>query len=233
MRLLIAAVLCLLTVLPQQPSPLADFLLPASALPAADAGPLRLGFLLAGFGIPTGIVTTDNPSDPETFKADVSGPASVRLADVVARFAAAHSDYLAAIDRGILTIARRDLVCGRQIDLISIRPTVVDGDLSKLLVLLSWMASGEPPPGPAGTMSVIPGKAGDPPARSLPLVHFASTAGTTLRQAFDRAVQENKGGAWIVWQHVLPDGRIACRSAGYYGNGRTVGASTKDFWTEK
>jgi hypothetical protein len=233
MRLPIAAVLFLLVVSPQQPPALADFLLPDSALSAAEAGPLPLGFLLARFGIPTGIVTTDNPSDPEIFKVGTSGRASVPLADVVARFAATHSEHVAAIDRGILEITRKGLLCGRQIDLIAIRPTVVDGDLSKLLVLLSWLASGEPPPGPRGIMSDISNKPGEPPAPSLPLVHFASTAGTTLKQAFDRAVQENKGGAWIVWQHVLPDGRIACRSAGYYGDGRTVGASAMDFWTEK
>ena len=215
MRQTLGTCLCLLGLLSPQASPIADRLLPSTALQAAEAGALPLGFLLARFGVPTGIVTTDNPSDPDIFKRNVSAPPSVRLADVLARFTATHPGDAVTMDGARLTIERKDVICSRRIDAMTLKPTTVDGDLGKLLVLLSWVASGDPPPVPGGTMSFIRTNAGDPPAPALPAIHFASTPGTTLRQAFDGAVLENKGGVWIVWQHTLPDGRTACRSAGY------------------
>jgi hypothetical protein len=221
----------LLAAFPAQSS-LADRLLPASALQAADAGSLHLGFVLARFGVPTGIVTTENPSNPEIFKADASGPPALRLGDVVARFAARHPGDTATLDpsSGRLTIEGNNLVCARQLDALPVRATTATSDLSRVLVLLSWIASGEPPPGPAGTMSFVGNKAGAPPAPALPPVRFFSTSGMTLRMAFDQAIGANHGGVWIVWQHTLPDGRTGCRSAGYYSDGVTVGAATRDFW---
>lgn len=204
--------------------------LPAAVLDAADAGALPLAFALATRGVPTGVVTTDDPSAVAPFRIDPGAPAAVTLDDVVARFQSRHADQRIAQKDGFLALEQPGTACGRALDAIVLKTNTFWSDAARLLVWLSWLASGDPPPVPAGTVSVLGGREGDPlpPPLSLPAFRFTVAEGTTLRAAFDAVVRRDGGGAWIVWQYTRDDGTTGCRSVGYYSNGQ-VGAATKDF----
>ncbi len=100
--------------------------------------------------------------------------------------------------------------------------------MPRLLVMLAWLASGDPPPVPGGQISMLGGDAIAQPASPLPSLELAMHRALTLEAAFDTVVSLNKGGVWIIWQHQRDDGAIGCRSVGYYSNGQ-VGASSRDF----
>jgi hypothetical protein len=231
MRLVVAACICA-ALAPQSATPiLRDRLVPATAAGAADRGALPLGFALAHVGVPMGIVTADNPSDPSVFASTVSAQPAVQLQEVVARFASAHPDHRIAWNDLVLSIERTDLACGHALDDIRLAPLTASGDMSRLLVIIAWLASGDPPPISGGSVSRVDGTLGLLP--KLPYLDLTLPAGVTLRSAFDDVVRRNQGGVWIVWQHALADGSLGCRSAAYYSDGRTVGASLKDFKTIK
>ena len=212
----------------QTPAPVVR--LPAEALKAADAGALALAAALATRLVPMSVVTTDDPSAVAPARVDPAAALTTTLDDIVARFRSAHPDYEAAIDNGVLKIQQPDLACLRSVGTLTLRATNVSADMARLLILLSWMASGDPPPIPAGQVSVLGAHEGDPLPQPPPLpdLHLTVSAGTTLAKAFDDVVRLNHGGVWIVWQHDKPDGSIGCRSVGYYSTG-AVGAAMKDF----
>lgn len=205
-----------------------DVPLPAVALEAADRGAVPLAYVLAQFGVPTGLVTTENPSD-SAFAWTVgrlAEPPALRASEAAGRLMRAHPRYQVEWARGVLSIVERDAVCGAPLAEPRVEPIVIDGDLSRAFLLLTWM-SGDMSSPPAGTVSGPPGArlASFTPLSALK-VNVA--AGATLGAALDEAVRVSGGGAWIVWQHDLPDGRIGCRSVGFYPNGQ-VGASRTDF----
>src|SRR5205814_3957986 len=119
-----------------------------------------------------------------------------------------------------------DLACSRALDTIKLKANSIETDSARTLVVLSWLASGDPPPVHAGTVGVLGAREGDPlpPPPQLPTVRLVIADGMTLRAAFDAVVKQSKGGVWIVWQHARDDGATGCRSVGYYSNGQ-VGAS--------
>lgn len=208
--------------------------LPTAALAAAEAGALPLASVLASRGVPTSVVTTENPSAVTPIPIGSAAPLTVTMDQVVARFQAKHPTDTVALADGMLRFEQSGLACGRALDTIKLKATSIETDAARLLVVLSWLASGDPPPVHAGTVGVLGAHEGDPlqAPPQLPTVRLVITEGMTLRAAFDAVVTQSKGGVWIVWQHTRDDGSTGCRSVGYYSNGQ-VGASMKDFATVK
>src|SRR3954469_17677589 len=92
-----------------QTTPVSERQVPASALQAAARGPLPLAFALSGLGVPAGIITTDNPSDPETFKIDAPSTPPVSLGSIASSFATKHPNYRVMLDETSLTIEQTNL----------------------------------------------------------------------------------------------------------------------------
>jgi hypothetical protein len=199
---------------------------------AAEAGALALASVLATRGVPSSVVTTDDPSAVTPVGIGPAAPASVTIDQVVARFQARHPHDTVALVDGILRFEQPNLACSRALDTIRLKANSIETDSARVLVVLSWLASGDPPPVHAGTVGVLGAREGDPlqPPPQLPTVRLVIAEGMTLRAAFDAVIKQSKGGVWIVWQHPRDDGSIGCRSVGYYPNGQ-VGASMKDFVT--
>ena len=204
-----------------------DVPLPAVALDAAAAGAVPLAYVLARFGVPTGLVTTENPGDKAyAWTAPRLGePKIAKASESASRLMGAHPRYRAVWSEGVLSIVEVGALCDAPLDQPRPDPVVIDGDLSRALLLLSWMAGDTSSPA-RGTTAPPPGAV--PPPPQLPQLKVTVGQGATLRDAFDQAVRVSGGGVWIVWQHDLPAGRVGCRSVGFYPNGQ-VGASATDF----
>jgi hypothetical protein len=204
--------------------------LPAAAMTAAEAGALPLASVLATHGVPASVVTTDDPSSVTPVRIGPAPPPNVTIDQVVARFQARHPKETVALVDGMLRFEPSDLACSRALDTIKLKANSIETDSARILVVLSWLASGDPPPVHAGTVGVLGAREGDPlqPPPQLPTVRLVIAEGMTLRAAFDAVIKQSKGGVWIVWQHTRDDGATGCRSVGYYPNGQ-VGASMKDF----
>jgi hypothetical protein len=229
MRHLLTASLLLGTFGGSRPFQTPAVTLPAAAMTAAEAGALPLASVLATHGVPASVVTTDDPSAVTPVRIG-SAAATVTLDQAVARFQARHPKATVALADGVVRFEQPDLACGRALDTIKLKANSVETDAARVLVVLSWLASGDPPPVHAGTVGVLGAREGDPlqAPPQLPTVRLVITEGMTLRAAFDAVVKQAKGGVWIVWQHTRDDGATGCRSVGYYSNGQ-VGASMKDF----
>ncbi len=201
--------------------------LPPAVLEAADAGALPLAFALATRGVPAGVVTTEDPSAIAPIRIDPAAAATATLDEVIARLRAKHPDYAVGVKDGVLGLEQSGTECGRAVDSIRLKANTLQADAPRSLIVLSWLASGEPPPVPAIHVTTFGGRVGEslPP---LPPIDLVIAEGMTLRAAFDDVVRRNKGGVWIAWQHTRDDRSTGCLSVGYYSNGQ-AGASTKDF----
>ena len=230
MRQLLAAGLLLWLLGASGPFQTSLVTLPAAAMTAAEAGALPLASVLATRGVPASVVTTDDPSAVTPVRIGPAGQGNVTIDQVVARFQARHPKDTVALVDGMLRFEQPDLACSRALDSIKLKANSIETDSARVLVVLSWLASGDPPPVHAGAVGVLGAREGDPlqPPPQLPAVRLVITEGMTLRAAFDAVIKQSKGGVWIVWQHPRDDGSTGCRSVGYYPNGQ-VGASMKDF----
>jgi hypothetical protein len=228
MRLFSCVVLgtSVLTALP--PRQLSEVRVPEAVADAADRGPLALALALAPLGIPAGLVTTENPSRVEPVDIDPAAARTTPLDAVLTALAARNPEYAVTWRSGVLGIAAEGLECGRVAKTLTLKPARMVSDMPRLLVMLAWLASGDPPPVPGGQISMIGGDGTAPPAPPLPSLTLEMPRPLTLETAFDTVVRLNKGGVWIIWQHRRDDGATGCRSVGYYSNGQ-VGASSKDF----
>jgi hypothetical protein len=212
---------------PPAPSPVPD--LPAAALPAAQRGPLAVALVLAASGVPAGIITSEDPDrDPGIPQAPPDSPA-ISGAAVAQRLLTHYPRYAMEWRRGVIGIEPRQSVCGEELTATTLGPATVEGRVAQVLVLLGWIASGDPSPAHRGVVSQIAiGRAepGPPaPPRALRLV-LSKTV--TLREALDELVRQNAAGVWTVWQHPRPDGAVGCRLIGYFPDGVVV-ASNTDF----
>lgn len=204
--------------------------LPARALSAAERGPLALALVLAGSGVPAGVVTSDQPDrNPGVPVVSAEAP-PVESAAVARRLMARYPAYAVEWRRGVMAIEPRHSVCAEQLTAKTVGPVTIEGQAGKLLVLLGWMASGDTlvHAGVVSRVTVTRGQAAStppPPARSL---RVTLTSTTRLRDALDQVVRENAGGVWIVWQRSLPEGAVGCRLMGYLADGMIV-ASSRDF----
>jgi hypothetical protein len=203
---------------------------PAAAIVAAQMGALPLAALLATHSVPVSVITTDNPSAIVPIRIGPGDTAAVTLDAVIAKFQANHAKDTVAFTDGVLRIEPPDLTCSRALDRIKLKPTSLDTDTVRALVMLGWLGSGDPPPAHAATIGALGAPPDDALAQppKLPIVHLPIADGLPLRAAFDAVVKQSKGGAWIVWQHVRDDGATGCRIVSYFSNGQ-AGGSMKDF----
>ena len=210
------------------PSRHASLMLPPVALEAADQGPLALAFVLAPFGLPAGVITAADPSRLPfgELAARLTEPRTVPANDVIERFIRDQPNSHVTWQGEVLRIEDRDLGCGREVRRRTVGPVEVEGDMSRLVVLLGWLAGGRNGPIPGGTMGpAVPTRV---EAAPLPTIRIASAQALSLSEGLDELVRQSLGGVWVVWQHQRPDGRIGCRAAAYFPNGY-VGASLEDF----
>jgi hypothetical protein len=210
--------------------PLGNLKLPAAALEAAGKGPLPLAAILATRHVPMSIVTTDDPSAVPPAAVAADAPLTTTLDDVLARLRSAHPELTVTVTDGVVGVRTPGLACTERIGAPALKPTSMSADMARLLIFLSWWASGAQPPMPAGQVSVLGGKQGDPLPQPPPMdsITLSVKTNSTLAANFDDVVRLNRGGVWIVWQYVRSDGATVCRSVGYYSNG-AVGAAMKDF----
>ncbi len=200
---------------------------PAAAGPGADAGPLSLALVLSQSPIPSGVITTENPSGSLARSATGPDLPPVSWPDVLTRLTARHPDYAADWQDEVLVIERRQSACVRATSEAAVGPATLEGDAARLLVLLGWMASGDPAPIHGGVISSR--ETGSTTAMPAPrTLRLVLPAATPLRDALNRLVRENRNGVWIVWQHRRPDGGTGCRLVAYYSGG-LIAASTSDF----
>jgi hypothetical protein len=205
-----------------------DIRVPRALTAAAERGPLALALALAPLGIPAGLVTTENPSQVEPVDVDPAAGRTTPLGTVLGTLTAGHPGYSATWRSGVLGIEAAELECGRIARTRTLKPARLVSDMPRLLGMLAWLASGDPPPVPGGQISTIGGDGAIRPGSPLPSLELEMPQALSLESAFDTVVRLNKGGVWIIWQHRRGDGAIGCRSVGYYSNGQ-VGASSRDF----
>jgi hypothetical protein len=204
--------------------------MPAAALPAAERGPLALALVLAGSGIPAGVVTSDPPDEDPGVPVVSSDAPPVESAAVARRLVARYPAFAVEWRREVMGIELRRSVCAEQLTATTVGPVTIEGQAGKLLVLLGWMASRDSSVH-TGVVSRVAIGRGSPeltppaPARSL---RVALTSTVTLRDALDQVVRENDGGVWIVWQRSRPGGAVGCRLTGYLADGIII-ASNRDF----
>jgi hypothetical protein len=201
---------------------------PEAVAVAAERGPLALALALAPLGIPAGLVTTENPSQVTPVDVDAASGRTTPLGNILTALAAHHPDNSVTWRSGVVGIEAADLECGRIARRLTLEPARLVSDMPRLLVMLAWLASGDPPPVPGGQISMLGGDGTGPPAPPLPSLELEMPRPLNLEVAFDTVVRLNKGGVWIIWQHRRDDGATGCRSVGYYSNGQ-VGASSRDF----
>ncbi len=202
--------------------------MPEALAVAAERGPLALALALAPLGVPAGLVTTENPSRVEPVEVEPAAGRTTPLGTVLAALAARHPEYAVTWRSGVLGIEAAGLECGRVAQALTLKPARMMSDMPRLLVMLAWLASGDPPPVPGGQISMLGGDGTSPPASPLPSLELEMPRPLSPEAAFDAVVTLNEGGVWIIWQHRRDDGATGCRSVGYYSNGQ-VGASSRDF----
>lgn len=195
---------------------------------AAERGPLSLVHALATLGVPAGLVTRENPSVVEAVTVDPDSRETTSLTTVLSAFSSRHPDYAVKWRSRVLGIEGTGLACADAARAQKVKPARMTSDMPRLLVMLAWLASGDPPPVPGGQISMLGGKAMVPAHPELRSLELMLVATTSLEAAFDQVVTLNQGGVWIIWEHRRDDGAIGCRSVGYYSNGQ-VGASSLDF----
>jgi len=206
----------------------ADVRVPVAVMAAAERGPLSLAHALATLGVPAGLVTRENPSVVEAVTVDPDSRETTPLTTVLSAFSSRHPGYAVKWRPPVFGIEETGLACADAARALTIKPARMTSDMPRLLVMLAWLASGDPPPVPGGQISTLGGKTVAAAAPPLPSLDLILSRTTSLESAFDKVVTLNKGGVWIIWEHRRDDGNIGCRSVGYYSNGH-VGASSQDF----
>jgi hypothetical protein len=200
---------------------------PAAAVAAAQQGVLPLALALSGLGIPMGVVTTEDPATAVTPSEPSASPGTT-LRAALTTLNATHPRYSSSWIGGMLTVEERDLRCSALLDRTTLEFTTLDGDMLRLLMLLAWVASGEPGPVPSGAVKLLPLPSGTP-RRTLSALHVEIPAQTTLREALNLVVKKAAGGAWAVWDHPSSGGLRGCRMVGYSPDGAAIAIGSRDF----
>ena len=207
----------------------ADVRLPPVAIQAADAGAAPLAYLLARAGITAGIVTRQNPSDFTFLRgaAGLDAPATVPLADVLARFTEKHSEYRAVWRDRVLSLAPDGQTCTAAVRMTMVGPMDFTGDASRVVVFLTWLVRGRQVRRAASpAASSAASQISDSRWREIT---FTLPEPVSMETALNRVVQMVKGGVWFAWEHTRTDGRVGCRSVVYWPNG-LVSAPEEDFF---
>jgi hypothetical protein len=204
----------------------ADPLLAATALAAADAGPMPFAAILARARIPAGVVTTDSPNDRgnPSFSPPATLPLDTPLSAALNRFHDRHPAYVIARRAGVVSLELPG-ACARLIGERLVGPTTLAGDPTRLLVQIVALAAGVrgSPEGVSGPF--VNGDMG--PRAPMPSISVTVTQSEPLRDALDRVVRQAPGSVWVVWQHTRPDGATGCRDVGIHWN-ESMSASAAD-----
>jgi hypothetical protein len=200
---------------------------PAGATAAARQGALPLAWELSAVGIPMGVVTTEDPATTVTRSQSSSLPGTT-LRAALAALNETHPRYSSSGIGDVLTVEERGLQCGALLDRTTLEFTTLDGDMLRLLMLLAWVASGDPGPVPSSAVKMVALPSGTP-SRARSQLHIEIPAQTTMRAALNLIVKKAAGGAWIVWDHPTTDGRRGCRMVGYASDGTAIAIGSKDF----